>query len=189
MSEAMTTGEVHPAGEGDFVFETAGGKVRLSVTNDALTPYGGIVTWAAFTKHVGIVESLAKDCPVKRTSPNAAPVYDILQSFMLTALTDGRRFSRVERLREDPIFPELFGMEEVVGDDTVQRFFRSVAPEVGAEWIAKHLKPMWRALPARVDPLNCAAIEIRLPSAIAKSSNHHPFLRVSLCSTAEFRLN
>ena len=150
MDEVATTGAVHPAGEGKFVFETAGGKVRLSMTDDALTPYGGIVPWAAFTKHVGIVESLAQDCPVKRTSPNAAPVYDVLQSFMLTALTDGRRFSHIERLREDPTIPELFGMEAVVGDDTVRRFFKSVDPVLGAEWIARHLQPMWGALPKQI---------------------------------------
>lgn len=150
MEEVATTGAIHPVGEGKFVFETAGGKVRLSMTDDALTPYGGIVPWAAFTKHVGIVESLAQDCPVKRTSPNAAPVYDVLQSFMLTALTDGRRFSHIERLREDPTIPELFGMESVVGDDTVRRFFKAVDPVIGAEWIARHLQPMWRALPQRI---------------------------------------
>ena len=38
-----------------------------------------------------IIEKLAASCPVKRTSPNAAPVYDVLQSFVLTALTDGRQ--------------------------------------------------------------------------------------------------
>ena len=150
MNEDATTGADHPAGEGKFMFDTAGGKVRLSMTDDALTPYGGIVPWAAFTKHVGIVESLAQDCPVKRTSPNAAPVYDVLQSFMLTALTDGRRFSHIERLREDPTIPELFGMDSVVGDDTVRRFFKSVDPVLGAEWIARHLQPMWGALPNQI---------------------------------------
>lgn len=97
------------------------------------SPYGGLVPWAAFTKHIGIAESLAADCPVKRTSPHAAPVYDVLQSFMLTALTDGRRFSHVERLREDPTIPELFGLESVVSDDTVRRFFSSIDPVLGAE--------------------------------------------------------
>jgi hypothetical protein len=150
MDKVTTTTAVHPLGEGKFVFETAGGKVRLSMTDDALTPFGGIVPWAAFTKHLGIVESLAKDCPVQRTSPNAAPVYDVLQSFMLTALTDGRRFSHIERLREDPTIPELFGMERVVGDDTVRRFFKSVDPQLGAEWIARHLQPMWQALPNQI---------------------------------------
>lgn len=124
--------------------------MRLSVTEDALTPFGGLVPWAAYTKHIGIAEALAADCPVKRTSPNAAPVYDIIQSFMLTALTDGRRFSHVERLREDPTIPELFGMESVVGDDTVRRFFKSVDPVLGAEWIARNMKPMWGALPDRI---------------------------------------
>jgi len=142
--------EVHPLGEGDFSFPTAGGRVRLSVTSDALTPYGGLVPWAAFTKHLGIVEQLAGDCPVTRTSPNAAPVYDVLQSFMLTALTDGRRFSHVERLREDPTIPELFGMEAVVSDDTVRRLFEEVDPVGGAEWVARHAKPMWGALPDQI---------------------------------------
>jgi hypothetical protein len=93
---------------------------QLSVTDDALTPFGGLVPWAAYTKRIGIADKLAADCPVTRTSPNAAPVCDVLQSFMLTALTDGRRFSHVERLREDPTIPELFGMESVVSDDTVR---------------------------------------------------------------------
>jgi hypothetical protein len=120
------------------------------VTNDSLTPFGGLVPWAAYTKHIGIIDRLAADCPVERTSPNAAPVYDVIQSFMLTALTDGRRFSHIERLREDPTIPEIFGMESVVGDDTVRRFFKSVDPALGAEWIARNVQPMWRALP---DPI------------------------------------
>ena len=80
----------HPAGEADFVFHTAGGPVALRTTGDALTPYGGLVPWAAFARHTGIVERLAATCPVTRTSPNAKPVGDILHSFLLTALVDGR---------------------------------------------------------------------------------------------------
>jgi hypothetical protein len=150
MEEVDASQEIHPLGEGDFSFATAGGRVRLSVTDDALTPYGGLVPWAAYMKHLGIADNLAADCPVQRTSPNAAPVYDVIQSFMLTALTEGRRFSHVERLREDPTIPELFGMESVVSDDTVRRFFKSVDPVLGAEWIARHAKPMWGALPDRI---------------------------------------
>jgi hypothetical protein len=149
--EAITGQEkLHLGGEEEFSFPTPGGQVKLSVTEDALTPFGGFVPWAAFINHIGIVKDLAKDCPVKRTSPNAAPVYDVLQSFMLTALADGRRFSHIERMREDPTIPELFGMESVVNDDTVRRFFKSVDPEMGADWIARHAKPMWGALPERL---------------------------------------
>ena len=50
---------LHPAGEGFFEFPTAGGKVRLQSTADVLTPYGGLVPWAAFARHTGIFERLA----------------------------------------------------------------------------------------------------------------------------------
>ena len=88
--------------------------MRLSMSGDALTPYGGIVPWSAFVRRCGILEELAKSCPVKRTSPNAAPVYDVVQSFALTALCDGRRFAHVNRMREDPTVCELLGIEAVV---------------------------------------------------------------------------
>jgi hypothetical protein len=150
MEDIINGNELHLEGEGEFTFPTAGGKVRLSVTKDSLTPFGGFVPWAAYTEHIGIIKHLAKDCPVRRTSPNAAPVYDILQSFVLTALADGRRFSHIERMREDPTIPDIFGMEAVVGDDTVRRFFKSVDPVLGAEWIARSSKPLWRALPDNI---------------------------------------
>ncbi len=130
-SEPVT---IHPLGEGEFAFPTR----------------GGLVPWAAFTKHISIIDRLAADSPVEQTSPNAAPVYDVLQAFILTALTDGRRFSYTERLREDPTIPEIFGMESLVSDDIVGRFFQSVDPVLGAEWIARHAEPMWRALPEQV---------------------------------------
>jgi hypothetical protein len=141
---------VHPTGEADFMFSTAGGKVALSTTDDALTPYGGLVPWAAFTRHTGIVERLTATCPVRRTSPNAKPVHDILHSFLLTALVDGRRFSHVERLREDPTVTELFGLRSVVGDDTIKRLFASIDEAAGAAWVAQASAPIWGALPERL---------------------------------------
>ena len=61
--------------------------MRLAVAEGALTPYGGLVPWVAFTKHLGVAEGLAEAYPGQRTSPNAAPVYDVIQSFLLTAVT------------------------------------------------------------------------------------------------------
>jgi hypothetical protein len=141
---------VHPAGEEVFSFPTYGGQVRLSPTDDALTPFGGLVPWAAFQKQCGIFEQLAKSCPVTRTSPNAAPVYDVLVSFALTALCDGRRFVHVQRLREDPTLNELFGLQNVVGDDTIRRLFVNVDETVGAHWVAAAATGLWRALPEKL---------------------------------------
>lgn len=106
------------------------------------------------TKRIGIIDTLAAACPAQRTSPNAAPLYDVLPSFPLTALTAGRRFPRSERRREAPAIPELFGMESVVGDDPVRRFFKSVDPVLRAEWIARLAKPRWGALPDKPLPEN-----------------------------------
>ena len=94
---------------------------------------------AAFQKQCGLLEALAATCPVARTSPNAAPVYDVLTSFGLTVLCDGRRFVQVQRLREDPTLNELFGLERVVSDDTLRRFAASVPEPRGRRG--------WRARP------------------------------------------
>ena len=118
--------ELHPAGEGDFVFPTYGGSVRLSATGDALTPFGGLVPWAAFVRRCGLFERLGASCPVVRTSPNATPVYDVLQSDALTVLCDGDRFAHVRRLRCDPTLAEPFGVKAIVSDDTIRRLFAQV---------------------------------------------------------------
>jgi hypothetical protein len=91
---SSTASVVHPAGEVVFNFPTYGGNVRLCPTDDALTPFGGLVPWAAFQKQSGLLEEPAATCPVARTSPNAAPDYDVLASFGLTVLCDGRRFAQ-----------------------------------------------------------------------------------------------
>ena len=146
--EAVAEG--HPEGEEDFVFTTGGGRVALRVTSEALTPYGGLVPWAAFIRRAGVFERLAQSCPVERTSNNAAPVLDILHSFALTALCAGTRFAHVQRLREDPSLAELFGMERVVSDDTLRRLFRQIDAKAGAEWVAQAQGLIWGALPDRL---------------------------------------
>ena len=73
MNEVSNTKELHPAGEGDFTFPTAGGRVRLSVTEDALTPFGGLVPWAAYTKHIGIAEALARGLPGQANQSERRP--------------------------------------------------------------------------------------------------------------------
>jgi hypothetical protein len=139
--------ELHPAGEDDFVFPTYGGTVRLRATDEALTPFGGLVPWAAFVRRCGLFEVLSASCPVVRTSPNAAAIYDVLQSYALTVLCDGDRFAHVQRLRCDPSLAELFGMDAVVSDDTIRRLFGQVEEQAGAAWVAAAAVPLWSALP------------------------------------------
>lgn len=141
---------LHPAGEAVFPFPTYGGNVRLCPTDDARTPFGGLVPWAAFQKQCGRLEALAATGPVARTSPNAAPVYAGLTSFGLTVLCDGRRFVHGQRLREDPTLKELFGLAGVVRDDTLRRFVASVPEAEGAAWGAGVAQRLWGALPPKL---------------------------------------
>ena len=64
MALTKLTDAIHPLGEGDFSFTRPGGRVRLSVTKDALTPFGGLVLWAACTQQLGIIGNMAADSPV-----------------------------------------------------------------------------------------------------------------------------
>lgn len=76
---------VHLAGEGkdEISLGTLPGKFKVTQTDEALTPYGGLAAWGGFLKHHGIIERLADHCPVAPTSPNAALVREVLHSFLL----------------------------------------------------------------------------------------------------------
>ena len=44
-------------------FQTYAGKVQIEATDEAMTPFGGLVPWAAFTKKTEIFKALAQTCP------------------------------------------------------------------------------------------------------------------------------
>lgn len=134
-------------GEEDFSFETYLGNIKFDTTNEVLSPFGGLVPFAAFLKKTKVLEDLAADCPVVRSSPNAAPVYDILCSLALTTICDGTRFEHVNRLRYDPMIPKLFNLKRVVGDDAIRRLLRSIDAEKGRSWFAKNTQRIWSSLP------------------------------------------
>ena len=74
MAQTKTTEVIQPLGAGDFGGAKPGGRAGRSSTKAALTPFGGLVPWAADRKPIGMGDHLAADAPVKRTRPHAAPV-------------------------------------------------------------------------------------------------------------------
>ena len=134
-------------GESLFSFQTYAGKVNIESTDQVMAPFGGLVPWAAFLKKTGIFEVLANTSPVTRTSNNAMSVYDIIMSFSLTALCDGKHFSDVDRLRHDPAIPKLFGMGRIASDDTIRRYFQSIDIAEARSWLLLASKPIRSALP------------------------------------------
>lgn len=115
MSNYTSLVSLHLAGEGrdEIVLDALPGKFTITRTDSALTPYGGLVAWSGFLKHLGIFERFAAHCPVVRTSPNAAPVREVVHSFSLSALVEGKRFCHVRWLNDDPAIATMMNLEQL----------------------------------------------------------------------------
>lgn len=142
---------VHLTGEDTdgIALDTLRGKFTVTRTEAALTPYGGLAAWSGFLKHLGIMERLADSCPVVRTSPNAAPVREVLHSFQLSALVEGKRFCHVRWLMDDPAVAALMGMERVRGEDALPRLVKGLRPEALRQWLQRPQTELYAALPER----------------------------------------
>lgn len=51
----------------------------VKLSDEVLTPFGGMVPFAAFLKKTGILEQLVESCPAIRTSPNASRIRDVVK--------------------------------------------------------------------------------------------------------------
>ncbi len=140
---------LHLSGEekDEVTLEALPGKFTVTRTDAALTAYGGLVGWSSFLKHLGIMERLAKQCPVVRTSPNAAPVGEVVHSFALSALVEGKRFCHVRWINDDPAVARIMNMERVRGEDALPRLAKEMSVEQMREWMQKPQTELYAALP------------------------------------------
>jgi len=142
---------VHPLGEGelDFKFLPAGGQFHLRGSDEALTPYGGLVAWDHFLERCGIFTELAKGYPLPRTSNNATPVIDILKAFALNTLTGGTRYAHCRRLQDDSAVAKVIGMkkERLCGEDAFRRLCEKLEPAQVEKWFAPSEQMIHNAIP------------------------------------------
>ena len=143
------SGEEQNALPDDLTLDTLPGKFTLTRTDAALTAYGGLVAWSAFLKHLGIIERFAERCPVTRTSPNAAPVREVLHSFALSALVEGKRFCHVRWLTDDPAIATIMNMDRVRGEDALPRLAKGMSVEQMRDWMQQPQSELYAALPER----------------------------------------
>ena len=142
-------GEEQKARPDDLTLDTLPGKFTLTRTDAALTAYGGLVAWSGFLKHLGLIERFAEHCPVARTSPNAAPVREVVHSFALSALVEGKRFCHVRWLTDDPAIATIMNMERVRGEDALPRLAIGMSVEAMREWMQQPQTELYAALPDR----------------------------------------
>jgi hypothetical protein len=142
---------VHPTGEGelDFKFLPAGGQFHLRGSDEALTPYGGLVAWDHFMERCGAITELAANYPLPRTSNNATPVADILKAFSLNSLIGGTRFAHCRRLQDDEAIAKITGMHKgrLCGEDAFRRLCWDLQAAQVEAWFAPTEQMIHHAIP------------------------------------------
>ena len=121
----------------------------VEACGDRLTPYGGLAAWSHYLEHIGIVEDLARRCPLTRTSPNATPVRDILHGFMVNILMGGRRFAHMRRLQDDRAVAAILGLSRgrICGEDAFVRMMSRTDQKAARKWMEVSERDMYAALP------------------------------------------
>ena len=139
----------HLEGDAEPVFSlpALGGTIHRERTDETLTAYGGLVAYSAFVKKLGWLDDLAVRFPGERSRPNALPVADVLRSFELNCLCQGRRFAHVRAVQNDPAVAQIMGMKRVPGEDAFPRLVKSLPRDKARQWVAQTERELYAALP------------------------------------------
>ncbi|MCX6929939.1 MAG: transposase [Verrucomicrobia bacterium] len=179
MNKTTSLESIHPTGEdgGGCSLDTLGGLVTVERTDEALTPYGGLAAWSAFVGRMGTFERLAERCPVERTSPNAAPVREVLHSFAVTALIEGRRFRHVGWVQDDLGIAAVLGLARVRGEDALPRLVRGLSAAEARTWLGTAETELYRALPERFIGDRDSTVNTRYGQQEGAEVGYNPFKR------------
>lgn len=123
--------------------------MKVELSGDRLTPYGGLAAWSHYLERLGVVEDLADRFPSKRSSPNATPVRDVLHGFMVNCLLGGTRFAHARRLQDDRAAAAILGLKKgrVCGEDAFVRMMSRANREEARAWMACSERDLYAALP------------------------------------------
>lgn len=75
-----------------------------------------------------LFENWVRDCPLVYASGNAPAVRDVLGTWMLSILDGQWRYAHVASLRGDGVAPDILGMTALVGDESLRRGLKLIAP-------------------------------------------------------------
>jgi hypothetical protein len=128
---------IHLSSEAEnFTFDTFGGRMNVSRSDRILTPLGGLTAFASFVSELGIIDKLVNTCPVKRSSPNATPVRDLIVGFILTCIQEGKRFRDIRFIQNDKVLAKAFGVERrIPSNDSITRFFSQFDKGSCKQWL------------------------------------------------------
>jgi hypothetical protein len=97
--------------------------IRIGFTDQRLTAHGGMILWSHFLHQRRFRAELEQALPHAPTSPNAYVPSDIALGYLGGILTGADKLSRVAWLQSDPAIAEVLGVEAIVSQSTLSRFF------------------------------------------------------------------
>lgn len=124
-----------------------GGTIEVRETEQALTPFGGIVVFLEFLARIGLVEKVEQCMPVTYRSPNAIPPAQTWVAFLISVVTGARRFAHTSWLRGDRALHQLLGLRRFPGDDT----FRNLFLRFGMGNVQRFFEPMTEWMMERIE--------------------------------------
>lgn len=108
---------------------TPGGRIQVRWdTKSNATAMGQLAFFAEFLEVAGLFERWVQQCPLHYSSPNAPKVRDVLGTWLLSILDGHRRYAHVASLRGDAVAPQILGMDNIVGDESLRRALAHIAP-------------------------------------------------------------
>lgn len=97
--------------------------IRIGFTDQRISAHAGLSAFGSFVHWHRLGEVLARLLP-ERTSPNATAMQDLALGFITGILAGAKKLTQVAHLRQDPLLPELLGIEGIGSQSAFSRFFK-----------------------------------------------------------------
>ena len=97
--------------------------IQIGFTDQRISCHAGVSAFGSFVHWHRFGSVLKKYLP-GRTSPNATAAEDLGLGFMVGILAGAKKLSQVAHLRQDPLLPDLLGIERICSQSAYSRFFK-----------------------------------------------------------------
>ncbi len=112
--------------------------IRISFTDQRLTAYGGMIVWSHFLQQKRLRSQLQTLLPHSPVSPNAYAPEDTALAYMGGILGGADKLSRIAWLQSDPALAEVLGVEAMMSQPTLSRFFSGFTQKTSSQMAQLH---------------------------------------------------
>ncbi len=114
--------------------------IQIGFTQQRISPYGGMLTFAGFIQWHRLGRLLQRCLPPRTTNPRAIASGDLALGFVAGLLQGAKKLAQVAFLRRDPALPTMLGIERIGSQASLSRFFQGFN---GAAVNLRSFRPLW----------------------------------------------